>query len=112
MQSMEPQVNRFKTPPQGPWLFRVSLCLKGLLCGQERMIIVVVLLFSLAMVGLLWQMLNLSDDLARGLVLQGTELQSVALEEFRQYYSSEIVARVAHMEGLEVTHDYRAKKNA
>jgi signal transduction histidine kinase len=112
MQSMEPQVNRFKTLPQGSWLFRVSLCLKGLLCGQERMIIVVVLLFSLAMVGLLWQMLNLSDDLARGLVLQGTELQSVALEEFRQYYSSEIVARVAHIEGLEVTHDYREKKNA
>jgi signal transduction histidine kinase len=109
---MEPQVNRSKTLPQGSWVFRISLFLKGLLCAQERMILLVVLLFSLAMAGLLWQMSSLSEDLARGLVLQGTELQSVMLEEIRQYYSSEIVARVGHVEGLEVTHDYRAKKNA
>jgi PAS domain S-box-containing protein len=83
-----------------------------MLHGQERTIIVVVLLFTLTMAGLLWQMLRLSEDLARGLVLQGTELQSVALEEIRQYYTSEVVARVGHIDGVEVTHDYIEKSHA
>jgi PAS domain S-box-containing protein len=110
---MELKLNRFEAVLQGSSLFRIAPAfLKNVLRGQERTIIVVVLLFSLAMVGLLWQMLSLSEDLARGLVLQGTELQSVVLEEIRKYYSSEIVARVGHIDGVEVTHDYRTKNNA
>lgn len=110
---MELQLNRFEALPPESSRFRItSTFLKNLLCGQERTIIAVVLLFSLAMGGLFWQMLSLSEDLARGLVLQGTELQSVALEEIRQYYSSEVVARVGDIDGVEVTHDYRTKKNA
>jgi PAS domain S-box-containing protein len=107
------KLNRFGALLQRPSLFRIApQFLKNVLCGPERTIMAVVLLFSLAMAGLLWQMLNLSDDLARGLVLQGTELQSVALEEIRKYYSSEIVARVQRINGIEVSHDYRTKNNA
>jgi PAS domain S-box-containing protein len=107
------QLNRFGALLRWPALFRIApQFLKNVLCGSERTIMAVVLLFSLAMAGLLWQMLNLSDDLARGLVLQGTELQSVALEEIRKYYSSEIVARVQRINGIEVSHDYRTKNNA
>ena len=106
-------LSRFGALPQRPALFRsATTFLKDALCGQDRTIIAMVLLFSLAMVCLLWQMVSLADDLARGLVLQGTEQQSVALEEIRQYYSSEIVTRVGRIEGVEVTHDYRTKNHA
>ena len=107
------KLNRFAAFLQRLSLFRIALhVLKNMLCGPERTVIVVVLLFSLAMAGLLWQMHSLSDDLARGLVLQGTELQSVALEEIRKYYSSEIIARLQRIDGVEVSHDYRTKNNA
>lgn len=110
---MELPLNRFEGLPQVFSPVRIALTvMKNVLCGQERTIIVVVLLFSLAMAGLLWQMFSLSEDLARGLVLQGAELQSVTLEEIRKYYSSEIVARLGHIDGLEITHDYKAKNNA
>ncbi|MEK7237461.1 MAG: DUF3365 domain-containing protein, partial [Nitrospirota bacterium] len=113
VETMGLKLNRFGALLQWPSLLRIApKFLKDVLCGPERTIIAVVLLFSLAMTGLLWQMLSLSDDLARGLVLQGTELQSVALEEIRKYYSSEVIARVQRIKGLEVSHDYRTKNNA
>ncbi|MEO7860511.1 MAG: ATP-binding protein [Nitrospirales bacterium] len=106
-------MNHFEALLQRPALFQIPLTfLKSLLCGPERTIVAVVLLFSLAMAGLLWKMAGLSDDLARGLALQGAEQQSVALEEIRQYYSSEVVARMGHIDGVEVTHDYRTKNHA
>lgn len=71
----------------------------------------VVLLFSLAMAGLLWQMFSLSDEVARGLVLQGAELQSVTMEEIRQYYSSEVVAHLQGIDGVEISHEYRTKNH-
>lgn len=107
------KLNRFGTFLQRLSLFRIApRFLKNVLCGQERTVIAVVLLFSLAMVGLLWQMYSLSDDLARELVLQGAELQSVAMEEIRKYYSSEVIARLQRIDGVEVSHDYRTKNNA
>ena len=110
---MELQSNRAETLPERPALFQTALTfLKNVLWGQERTIIVLVLLFILAMAGLLWKMFSLSDELARGLVLQGTELQSVVLEEVRQYYSSEIVARIKGVDGIEVTHNYQTKDHA
>ena len=106
-------MNRFGALPQRSSLSRsATTFLKDALCGQDKTIIAVVLLFTLAMVCLLWQMVSLSDDLARGLVLQGAEQQSVALEEIRQYYSSEVVARVGRIDGVEVSHDYRTKTHA
>ena len=97
-----------RSPP-----FRTALTfLTKVLYGQERSIIALVLLFILAMAGLLWKMFSLSDDLARGLVLQGAELQSVLMEEIRHYYSSEIVARIKGVDGIEVTHNYKTKDHA
>lgn len=76
------------------------------------MIAAVAALFVLAMAGLLWQVFSLSDNLSRGLALQGTELQSVMLEEFRKYYSSQVVARIQGIGGAAVTHDYVTTPNA
>ena len=107
------RLNHFEALLQRSSLFRIPCTfLKSVLCGPERTIVAVVFLFSLAMAGLLWKMAGLSDDLARGLALQGAEQQSVALEEIRQYYSSEVVARVRHIDGVEVTHDYKTKNHA
>jgi signal transduction histidine kinase/PAS domain-containing protein len=80
--------------------------------GQQKTIIAFAFLFVLAIAGLMWHMVNLSDDLAQGLVIQGTEHKSVVLEEIRQYYSKEVVARVRGIEGVEVTHDYKTKDHA
>jgi signal transduction histidine kinase len=110
---MELPSNRLETAPQRPSLFHtVSTFVKHVLHGQAQTIIVLVLLFILAMASLMWKMFSLSDDLARELVLQGTELQSVALEEIRQYYSSEVVARIKDVDGIEVTHNYTTKNHA
>jgi serine/threonine protein kinase len=50
------------------------------------------------------------DELFKALV-QNARLTSDALKEFNEYYSSEVVARLADR-GIQVTHDYAGKKNA
>jgi len=51
------------------------------------------------------------DDLFKALV-QNARLTSDALKEFNEYYTSEVVARIAADRGIQVTHDYASKKNA
>jgi tRNA A-37 threonylcarbamoyl transferase component Bud32 len=50
------------------------------------------------------------DDLFKALI-QNARLTSDALKEFNEYYTSEVVARLADR-GIQVTHDYAGKKNA
>ncbi|HEY6261270.1 MAG TPA: ATP-binding protein [Nitrospiraceae bacterium] len=110
---MQLKLNRDESVPQQSSPLRTVLrFLAKALYGQEGSIIALVLLFILAIAGLSWKMFSLSDDLARELVLQGTELQSVAMEEIRHYYSSEVVARIKDVDGIEVAHDYATKIHA
>jgi len=50
------------------------------------------------------------DDLFKALV-QNARLTSDALKEFNEYYTTEVVARLSDR-GIQVTHDYAARKNA
>src|SRR5262245_54723968 len=77
----------------------------------ERTILVLALLFCVGGAGSLCHLSRLSSNLIKSAALEGTAWYAEALTEFGTLYTSEVVARV-QTHGIEVTHDYRAKKGA
>ena len=77
----------------------------------ERTILILTLLFCAGGGGTLWHLSRLSSNLIKSAALEGTAWYSEALTEFGTLYTSEVVLR-AQTRGIEVTHDYRAKKGA
>jgi PAS domain S-box-containing protein len=83
-------------------------------CGRllyERTILVLTILFCAGGAGTLWYLSRLSSNLIQSSALEGTGWYSEAMAEFRTLYTSEVVVPV-QTRGIEVTHDYRAKKGA
>jgi two-component system sensor histidine kinase/response regulator len=77
----------------------------------ERTILALTLLFCVGGAGTLWHLSRLSSNLIKSAALEGTAWYSEALTEFSALYTSEVVVR-AQTRGIEVTHDYQAKKGA
>ncbi|HJY82170.1 MAG TPA: response regulator [Candidatus Binatia bacterium] len=77
----------------------------------ERTVLVLTILFCAGGAGTLWHLFHLSSNLIKSAALEGTAWYSEALTEFGTLYTSEVVVR-AQTDGIEVTHDYRAKKGA
>ncbi len=83
-------------------------------CGralQERIILVLVVMFCIGVAATLWDLARLSSKLVESAALQGTALQAESLEELRTLYTSEVVERV-RSQGVIVTHDYAAHDGA
>ncbi len=77
----------------------------------ERTIPLLTVLFCVAGGLALWHFSQLSSKLVESGALKATELYSQSLNELRAFYGAQIVAR-ARDAGVEVTHDYAAKKGA
>ncbi len=77
----------------------------------ERTIPLLTVLFCVAGGLALWHFSQLSSKLVESGALKATELYSQSLNELRAFYGAQIVARVRDA-GVEVTHDYAAKKGA
>ena len=77
----------------------------------ERTILVLTILFCAGGAGTLWYLSRLSSNLIQSAALEGTAWYSEALTEFITLYTSEVVVP-AQTRGIEVTHDYRARKGA
>ncbi|HEU5091876.1 MAG TPA: ATP-binding protein [Nitrospira sp.] len=77
-----------------------------------KVIGVILVSFVLAAVVLFWHLDKLGETLAQTLVLQGADINVAVIEEVRKYYSSNVVARLAGKEEIEVTHDYAMKTHA
>jgi signal transduction histidine kinase len=77
----------------------------------ERTIPLLTLLCCLTGALALWHFSQLSSKLVQSGALKATELYSESLKELRAFYGVEIVDRVKPF-GIEVTHDYAAKKGA
>ena len=75
----------------------------------ERTILVLTILFCAGGAITLWHLSHLSSNLIQSAALEGTGWYSEAMAEFRTLYTSEVVLR-AQTGGIEVTHDYQAKK--
>jgi two-component system sensor histidine kinase/response regulator len=90
----------------GSWAWRT--CVRLL---YERTVLVLAILFCAGAAGTLWHLSRLSSHLIKSAALEGTIWYSEALTELRTLYTSEVVIP-AQTSGIEVTHDYRAKKGA
>ncbi len=77
----------------------------------ERTILVLMALFCAGGAITLWHLSRLSSNLITSAALEGTAWYSEALTEFGTLYTSEVVLPAQTL-GIEVTHDYRAKKGA
>ncbi|MCZ6632218.1 MAG: ATP-binding protein [bacterium] len=78
---------------------------------DERIILVLILMFCASVAGVLWHLSRLSSELIESAALHDADRYSQALAEFRTLYSSEVVARVQDR-GIEVTHDYATHEGA
>jgi hypothetical protein len=72
----------------------------------EHTVLVLALLAAVAVLGLLWHLSRLSEQLVQTAALQGTSQYARMLEELRGLYTAEVVARV-EQHGVRVSHDYR-----
>jgi PAS domain S-box-containing protein len=86
----------------------VATCVRLL---HERTILILLLLFCLAIAGMLWHVSRLQSNLIASIALQDASLYAQALSEFRTLYTSEVV-EIVRAQGLEVTHDYLAHTGA
>ena len=77
----------------------------------ERTILVLGAMFCFAVAGVLWHVDHLQSNLVETLGLQDAARYSLALEEFRTLYTSEVVGAVQR-HGIEVTHDYKERDGA
>jgi adenylate cyclase len=77
---------------------------------DERIVLVLMLMLFAGVAGVLWD-LDLSSHLIEKAALQDAVRYSQAVTEFRALYASEVVARVKDS-GIDVTHDYAARKGA
>ena len=78
---------------------------------QERIILVLVVMFCVGVAATLWDLARLSSKLVESAALEGSALQAESLEELRTLYTSEVVERLRG-EGITVTHDYAAHAGA
>ena len=73
----------------------------------ERTVLVLVVLLSLALVLVMWQLTRLSDRLIETAAIEGTSLYAKALDDFRELYTKEVVDRLAPL-GIEAHSDYKS----
>ena len=72
----------------------------------ERTVFVLVVLLSLSLVLVMWQLTRLSDRLIETAAIEGTSLYAKALDDFRELYTMEVVDRLAPL-GIEAHSDYK-----
>ncbi len=90
---------RHTAPPAGrPWVRFL----------REWADLLVMLLFVLASGGVLWHLYGQSQGLYEAMAEHGALLQAQTVEEFRDLYAAEVVARV-RARGVEATHEYQTK---
>jgi signal transduction histidine kinase len=77
----------------------------------QRTVFALTLIFSVAAALTLWHLSHLSSRLVETGALQATSIYSQSITDLRTFYNSEVVERV-RPSGVEVTHDYAAKKTA
>ncbi|MDP6037397.1 MAG: PAS domain S-box protein, partial [Candidatus Latescibacteria bacterium] len=79
--------------------------------GKEPAFVLLSLMVCISTVGIIGNLINLTNNLINTSALQAASRYSAALTEFRTLYTSEVVNTIqAH--GGEVTHDYKNKKGA
>src|SRR5262245_10698199 len=78
---------------------------------QGRAGLAILLLLSLATGVVLWLLSRESEQMYRVLAMQGTQLQSQTFTQLRQYYTTEVVARVTP-HGIKALRDYRDHPDA
>lgn len=76
-----------------------------------RLIVVLLLTFTVITSALLWNFSRLQTELVNSTALKTAELYSEALTQFRTLYTSEVIANIKNNE-LDITHDYASRDNA
>jgi signal transduction histidine kinase len=77
----------------------------------QRTVPLLAFIFCVGVAAILWHLSRLSSNLVQSGALQGTAIYSQSITDLRTFYGSEVVDRVRPY-GIEVTHDYAAKKAA
>ncbi|HEY2989221.1 MAG TPA: ATP-binding protein [Candidatus Binatia bacterium] len=77
----------------------------------ERTLLLLTVIVCVGGAATLWHLSHLSRKLVESGALQGTSIYSESITDLRTFYNSEVVERV-RPNGVEVTHDYSAKKGA
>jgi serine phosphatase RsbU (regulator of sigma subunit) len=78
----------------------------------RRIILVFGLLFCAAVVGALWNMASLSNNLIQAQALENAHLYADSIAKSRNLYSSDVVNRLTEIDGVTITHDYQNRKGA
>ena len=78
---------------------------------NTRIILALLFISTITMGGLIWHISQLQRDLIHSTALKTAELYSVALTQFRNIYTSEVVAKTQSM-GIDIAHDYASRKDA
>ncbi|ETW95110.1 MAG: hypothetical protein ETSY2_48620 [Candidatus Entotheonella gemina] len=78
---------------------------------DKKIILILILIFGLGAGIILYYVNVFQSRLVDVMAISGAYTYAQAMDEFRQFYSAEIVDSVK-MYGIEITHDYNAKEKA